>query len=80
VVATFDDVEPAVTQLIADRVVVLSYGGGEADFSQSGAVLRLGLSDGQIASDIITAAQTGEISIIGVTGAVSVRLPEVTTR
>jgi Flp pilus assembly protein CpaB len=80
VLATFDDVEPPTTQLIADRVVVLSFTDGDTDFSQTGAVLRLGLSDGQIASGIITAAQTGEISIIGVTGATSVQLPEETTR
>lgn len=80
VLATFDDVEPAATRLIADRVVVLSFDDGESDFSQTGSVLRLGLSDGALASSIINAAQTGEISIIGVTGAGSVQLPETTTR
>jgi Flp pilus assembly protein CpaB len=80
ILATFDDVEPAVTELVADRVVVLSFTDGEADFSTTDTVLRLGVSDGQLASDIVTAAQTGEISVVGLTGASSVEIPEVTTR
>lgn len=80
VLATFDDVDPATTLLIADRVVVLSFDDGETDFSQTGSVLRLGLADGELASAIINASQTGEISIIGVTGAGSVQLPEATSR
>ena len=80
ILATFDDVEPAFTELVADRVVVLSFTDGQADFSTTDSVLRLGVADGQLASDIITAAQTGEISVVGVTGAASVELPEVTMR
>lgn len=80
ILATFDDGELPVTQLIADRVVVLSFSDGNGDFSQTDTVLRLGIADGQVASDIVNAAQTGEISVIGITGAGSVSLPEVTTR
>jgi Flp pilus assembly protein CpaB len=80
ILATFDDVEPVVTELVADRVVVLSFTDGGADFSTTDTVLRLGVSDGQLASDIVTAAQTGEISVVGLTGAASVEIPEVTTR
>lgn len=76
VLATFDDDGDSVTRLIADRVVVLSFTDGQTDFSQTDTVLRLGLSDGQVASAIVNAAQSGEISIIGVTGAGSVQLPE----
>lgn len=80
VLATFDDIEPAATRLIADRVVVLSYDDGGAEFSRSDTVLRLGLADGEVASAIVNASQTGQISIVGVTGATSVSLPEVVSR
>ena len=75
VVATFDDVEPATTRLIADRVVVLSFSGSD-EFATNESVLRLGISDGAIASDIVTASITGDVSIIGITGAAGVVLPE----
>lgn len=78
VLATYDDEDPARTELIADRVVVLSYSNGEGDFSTSSTVLRLGIADGAAASAIVTASLTGEISIIGVTGAADVDLPLVT--
>ncbi len=80
VLATFDTGDSSVTRLIADRVVVLSFLDGQTDFSQTDTVLRLGLFDGEVASSIINASQTGEISIIGVTGAGSVELPAVTTQ
>jgi len=76
VLATFDDVEPAVTQLVADRVVVLSYDAGGTDFGSSDAVLRLGIADGATASAIINASHTGEISIIDLNSAPQVKLPE----
>lgn len=80
VLATFDGTERAETMLIADRVVVLSYDNGNDDFASRTTVLRLGLADGELASAIVNAAQMGEISIIGVTGAGSVQLPEVVVR
>lgn len=79
VLATFDEGEFPTTRLIADRVLVLSFNDGTGDFSQTDTVLRLGIADGQVASEIVNASQTGEISIIGVTGAGSVILPEVTS-
>lgn len=80
VLATFDDVEPPVTRLVADRIVVLSFDDGNDGLSTEAGVLRLGVADGQLASDIVLASQTGEISIIGVTGAPGISLPEITTR
>ena len=76
VLATFDDADPAVTELIADRVMVLSYDTGNGDFGTNDAVLRLGIAQGELASAIVNASQTGEISIIGLTSAPSVELPE----
>ena len=75
VLATFDDNQPATTRLIADRVVVLSYS-GVGEFGGTNSILRLGIADGSIASDIVMASLTGEVSIIGVTGATNVTLPE----
>lgn len=80
ILATFDDVTPEQTELIADRVVVLSFQNQSEDFSSSTAVLRLGVADGRVASEIVTAAQTGAISVIGIAGADDVVLPEVVTR
>ena len=75
ILATFDDEDPAVTRLIADRVVVLSFNNEDGDFSLSSTVLRLGIADGEVARDIITASLTGDVSIIGVTGASGVLIP-----
>lgn len=80
VLATFDDPDSAATRLIADRVVVLSYDDGDSDFSRTEAVLRLGIADGAIASAIVNASQTGQISIVGVTGAGDVQLPAVVSQ
>ncbi len=76
VYATFDSEDGSPTVLIADRVVVLSYETGSEDFSTADAVLRLGLADGDTAARIVNADRTGEVSVIGVTGAPTVRLPE----
>ena len=76
-VATFSDDDPTVTRLIADRVVVLSYERDD-DFGGGRAVLRVGLDDGGLALDVVHAAQTGELSIVGVSSAPSVTLPEQT--
>ncbi len=74
--ATFDDAEGSRTTLIADRVVVLSYSSNDgADFSGGDSVLRLGVADGDVASAIITAAITGDVSVLGVTGANEVTIP-----
>ena len=79
VLATFEAGGEATTELIADRVSVLSFGGASSDFNSGDVVLRLGVSDGVIASEIVHAAQTGAISIIGITGANDVEIPEATT-
>ncbi|MFT7474277.1 MAG: hypothetical protein ACI81L_001202 [Verrucomicrobiales bacterium] len=78
VLATYDDRDEPRTELVADRVVVLSYSNGEGDFSTSSTVLRLGLDDGEAASEIVTASLTGDISIIGITGAAGIEIPLVT--
>jgi len=79
VLATFEKDGSSTTRLIADRVVVLSFSNGQTDFSQTNTVLRLGLADGGVASEIVNASHTAEISIIGVTGAGSVQIPESTS-
>lgn len=74
--ATYDDGDGSRTSLIADRVVVLSYdNGSNDDFSTGDTVLRLGISDGDIASSIVTAAITGDVSVVGVTGANDLEIP-----
>ena len=79
ILATFSDNEGSRTTLIADRVVVLSYNSGEGtDFAGGDTVLRLGVADGDIASSIVTAAITGDVSVLGVTGANEVDIPRET--
>lgn len=75
ILATYDDGERAKTELVADRVVVLSFGNGSDDFSTTSTVLRLGVAEGDLASEIVTASLTGDLSIVGVTGASAVKLP-----
>lgn len=65
------------TVLIADRVTVLSYRFDDSGFSGA-AVLRLGLADGELAAEIVHAAQVGEVSIIGMTGATAVDIADST--
>jgi len=77
VLATFNGREVTTTEVVADRVTVLSYGAGANEFSNNSTVLRLGVTDGTIAGDIVHAAQTGTISVVGVTGATEVLIPEV---
>ncbi len=75
--ATYEDNNGSRTTLIADRVVVLSYDNGAGDdFSGSDTVLRLGVSNGDVASAIVTAAITGDVSVVGVTGANDVTIPQ----
>lgn len=76
VLATFDDT-PDTTALVADRVIVLSYDSDGSGFGGEG-VLRLGLADGAVAAAIVHASRTGDISIIGMTGAAEVEFPEAT--
>ena len=76
VLATFTDGDESRTVLVADRVVVLSYDNGTADdFSTGETVLRVGVDTGEAASAIVTAAITGDVSIVGVTGANEVDIP-----
>ncbi len=78
VLATSEIDSSDVTELIADRVVVISYDSGGDSISSGDAVLRLGLADGTIAAEIVHAAETGELSIVGVNGAPDVVLQEIT--
>ncbi len=78
ILATLSGAEGSRTELVADRVTVLSYVTDGADFSNE-AVLRLGLHDGDVAARIVDAAQTGELSVIGVTDAPDVILPPLVT-
>lgn len=74
--ATYEDNDGSRTSLIADRVVVLSYDNGSVDdFSSGDTVLRLGVSSGDVASAIVTAAITGDVSVVGITGANDVDIP-----
>lgn len=68
IVATFTDDEPEHTEVIADRVMVLSYRREGDDFGGT-AVLRVGTGDGQTALAIVHAAQTAELSVLGVMSA-----------
>lgn len=78
ILATFND-DPDTTILVADRVIVLSYDSDDSGFGGEG-ILRLGLADGAVAAEIVHAAQTGEVSVVGVTGADSIDFPEATSR
>jgi len=80
ILATYDDEEPALTKLIAREVTVLSYSAGDSEFGSGDAVLRLGIAEGEVASDIVLASIVGDISIVGVTGASGVDLPESVTQ
>jgi len=80
ILATYDDEEPERTQLIARNVVVLSYGIGDSEFGNGATVLRVGIDDGRIASDIVMASITGDVSIVGVTGATDIEIPEAITQ
>lgn len=74
ILATFTDDDPDRTVVVADRIVVLSYQREGDDFGGD-AVLRLGLGDGQKALDIVHAAQTGELSVLGIMSAPDLVLP-----
>ncbi len=77
ILATTEEGGVSRTSLIADRVTVLSYSSGtDGDFSGGDTVLRLGVADGDTASAIISAAVTSDVSIVGVTGANDVAIPE----
>ncbi len=79
ILATSDQDGVSRTTLIADRVAVLSYTTAtNGDFSGGDTVLRLGVADGEVASAIVSAAVTSDVSVIGVTGANDVDLPEET--
>ncbi len=78
VLSTYSLDQQDVTELIADRIVVISYDTGGDTISSSDAVLRLGIADGTIASAVVHAAETGEISVVGVNGAPDVALQELT--
>jgi len=75
ILATFPNDDPAGTVVVARNVPVLSYDSGASEFSTAGdTVLRLGIADGSVASEIVTASITGEVSVIGVTGATDVEI------
>ena len=81
VIATYDDDDQRpVTKLIAEEVIVLSYNNGGDEFGGVGSetVLRVGVAEGTVASEIVRAAVIGEVFIIGVTGATEVEIPAIT--
>lgn len=79
ILSTTQDADGARTSLVADRVTVLSYSTGtDSDFSGGDTVLRLGVTSGDTATAIINAAVTSDVSVLGVTGASEVSIPEET--
>lgn len=81
VVATYDDRELGQeTRLIAEDAIVLSYDNGDTEFGGTGdTVLRLGIADGTVASELVMASILADVSVIGVTGAPDVEIPEITS-
>lgn len=81
ILSTTEDGEGSRTMLVADRVTVLSYSTGtDGDFSGGDTVLRLGVADGDTATAIVSAAVTSDVSVLGVTGANDVTIPEETVQ
>ena len=83
ILATFPDddgLRGEVTELVADRLLVVSYGTDGDEFGANTSVLRVAVSDGQNAADIALAVETGVVSIVGITGANEVVIPEETSR
>ncbi len=82
VVATYDsnrELGPE-TRLIAEEAIVLSYDNGDTEFGGTGdTVLRLGIADGAVASELVMASILADVSVIGVTGAPEVEIPEITS-
>jgi len=80
ILGTFTDNGVDETVLVADRLLVVSYGSDGDEFGANVSVLRVAVEDGRHASEIALAAGTSEISIVGITGANAVRIPELTGR
>ena len=80
IVAHYEDPEGITTELIADRVIVLSFGVSGDDFGAGDTVLRVGVEDGSIGTSIVNAAQEATVSVVGITSAPEVDLPEETVR
>ena len=80
ILATFTDNNVDVTELVADRLLVVSYGTDGDEFGADTNVLRVAVGDGQNAADLALAAETGTVSVIGITGASEVSIPEITSR
>ena len=80
ILATFTDNNVDVTELVADRLLVVSYGTDGDEFGADTNVLRVAVGDGQNAADLALAAETGTVSVVGITGASEVSIPEITRR
>lgn len=80
ILATFTDNNVDVTELVADRLLVVSYGTDGDEFGADTNVLRVAVGDGQNAADLALAAETGTVSVVGITGASEVSIPEITSR
>jgi len=80
ILATFTDNDEDVTELVADRLLVVSYGTDGDEFGADTNVLRVAVGDGQNAADLALAAETGTVSVVGITGASEVSIPEITRR
>lgn len=79
VLATYTDDDTPMTKLVAEEVVVLSYNNGGDEFGgvSGETVLRLGIADGAVASEIVQASVVGEVFVVGVTGATEIDIPEI---
>ena len=66
--------------MVADRLLVVSYGTDGDEFGADTNVLRVAVGDGQNAADLALAAETGTVSVVGITGASEVSIPEITSR
>lgn len=78
VYATFDDGND-ITLLVADKVTVVSFTTDDDGFDDE-AVLRIGLDDGETAADLIHASNTGDISVLGLSAAREIELPDTVVR
>lgn len=80
ILASYDDADGIRTELVADRVIVLSYGTDSDEIGLNQTVLRLGVQDGGVGTAIVNAAQEAVISVVGISSGPEVILPEETTR
>ena len=76
ILVTFDDNDGRRTELVADRLLVISYGTDGDEFGTNTSVRRVAVGDGENGSEIALASATGEVSVVGITGANDVDIPQ----